>query len=137
MLLKIVTPQGISYEQEIDQVSVPTQNGEITVLPKHIPLISALKPGEIRIMTGGHEVSLAVSAGVLEVRPHGNIYILADTAERAEHIDLERAEASRKRAEELLAERQTLEDVEFAFLEAKLEKELARIRVRKKYRPRP
>lgn len=134
LLLKIVTPDGITYESEIDQVSVSTQNGEITVLQNHIPLISVLKAGEIRILKSGHEVDLAVSSGVLEVRPHNEVYILADTAERAEHIDLERAETARKRAEELMAQKQTLEDVEFALLQAKLEKELARLKVGKKYK---
>ncbi|MBI2436698.1 MAG: ATP synthase F1 subunit epsilon [Candidatus Magasanikbacteria bacterium] len=134
LLLKIVTPDGITYESEIDQVSVSTQNGEITVLQNHIPLISVLKAGEIRILKSGHEVDLAVSSGVLEVRPHNEVYILADTAERAEHIDLERAESARKRAEELMAQKQTLEDVEFALLQAKLEKELARLKVGKKYK---
>ncbi len=137
MLLKIVTPDGITYENEIDQVSVSTQKGEITILPKHIPLVSVLKAGEIRILKAGEEIDMAVSTGVLEVRPNNQIYILADTAERAEHIDLERAEASRQRAEELMAQKQSLEDVQFARLQAKMEKELARLRVGKKYRKLP
>lgn len=137
MLLKIVTPDGITYESEIEQVSVPTQKGEITILPKHIPLISVLKAGEIRIVKSGEEIDLAVSTGVLEVRSNNEIYILADSAERAESIDLERAEASRKRAEELMAQKQSLEDVEFARLQAKMEKELARLRIGKKYRKLP
>lgn len=137
MLLKIVTPDGSTYESEVDQVSVPTQTGEITVLPHHIPLVSVLKAGEIRIVKNNEEVILAVSTGVLEVRPNSEVYVLADTAERAEHIDLERAEASRKRAEELLQQKQSLEDVEFARLQAKMEKELVRLRVGKKYRKIP
>lgn len=137
MLLKIVTPDGITYESEVKQVSVPTQSGEITVLPHHIPLVSVLKAGELRIVKDNEEITLAVSTGVLEVRPNSEVYLLADTAERAEAIDLERAEASRKRAEELLQQRQSLEDVEFARLQAKMEKELARLRVGKKYRKLP
>lgn len=137
MLLKIVTPDGITYESEVDQVSVPTQSGEITVLPHHIPLVSVLQAGELRILKGGQPIILAVSTGVLEVRPTGEVYLLADTAERAEEIDLERAEASRKRAEELMQQKQSLEDVEFARLQSKMEKELARLRVGKKYRNLP
>lgn len=137
MLLKIVTPDGITYEDTIEQVSVPTQNGEITVLPRHIPLVSVLKAGELRVVKAGEEIVLAVSTGVLEVRPNSEIYILADTAERAEYIDIERAESARKRAEELMAQRVSLEDVEFARLQAKMEKELARLRVGKKYRKLP
>lgn len=137
MLLKIVTPDGTTYESEVEQVSVPTQSGEITVLPHHIPLVSVLKAGELRILKEKEEVILAVSTGVLEVRPNSEIYILADTAERAEHIDLERAESARKRAEELMTQKQSLEDVQFAQLQAKMEKELARLRVGKKYRKLP
>lgn len=137
MKFRIVTPDGITFEDEITQVSVPTQSGEITILPHHIPLVSVLKAGEIRITKENQETDIAVSTGVIEVRPQDEVYIIADTAERAEHIDLERAEAARKRAEELLQQRSTLEDMEFARLQAKLEKEMARLRVGKKYRKLP
>ncbi len=134
MLLKIVTPDGITYESEIDQVSLPTQTGEITVLPQHIPLVSVLKAGEVRIQKNGQEVELAVSGGVVEIRPKNEIYILADTAERAEHIDIERAEAARVRAQEVMKQTSITETIEFARLQAKIEKELARIQVGKKYK---
>lgn len=137
MKFRIVTPDGITFEDEITQVSVPTQSGEITILPHHIPLVSVLKAGEIRITKENNETDIAVSTGVIEVRPQDEVYVIADTAERAEHIDLERAEAARKRAEELLQQRSTLEDMEFARLQAKLEKEMARLRVGKKYRKLP
>ena len=137
MKFRIVTPDGITFEDEITQVSVPTQSGEITILPHHIPLVSVLKAGEIRITKENNETDIAVSTGVIEVRPQDEVYVIADTAERAERIDLERAEAARKRAEELLQQRSTLEDMEFARLQAKLEKEMARLRVGKKYRKLP
>ena len=137
MLLKIVTPDGVTYESEVDQVSVPTQSGEITILPHHIPLISVLKAGELRIQKEKHEVLIAVSSVVIEVRPNSEISIIADTAERAEHIDIERAEAARARAEQLMKEKSSLEEVEFARIQAKMEKELARLRVGKKYRNLP
>ncbi len=137
MLLKIVTPDGVTYESEVDQVSAPTQSGEITILPHHIPLISVLKAGELRIQKEKHEVLIAVSSGVIEVRPNSEISIIADTAERAEHIDIERAEAARARAEQLMKEKSSLEEVEFARIQAKMEKELARLRVGKKYRNLP
>lgn len=134
MLLKIVTPDGVTYDSEIDQVSIPTKSGEITILPHHIPLVSVLRSGEIRITKQGVEVGLAVSSGVVEVRPQSEVFIIADTAERAEHIDVARAEAARQRAEELMKQREVIEDVEFARLQAKIEKELARIQVGKKYK---
>ena len=134
MNFKIVTPDGVIYEDAVEQVSLPTKSGEITVLPHHIPLISVIKAGEIRITKEGREVDLAVSSGVLEVRESNEVIIIADTAERAEAIDIERAEAARKRAEELLKEEHFADDRQFAMIQAQLEKELARIKVGKKYK---
>jgi len=133
---KIVTPEGVIYDDNILKVTVPTNAGEITILPDHAPIVSVLKAGELTITKedSAEKVELAVSTGILEIRPSGEIYILADTAERAEHIDLERAETARKRAEELLKKHKDVEDVQFAAIMAKIEKELARISVAKRYR---
>ncbi len=90
--------------------------------------------GEIRIQKQNQEVVLAVSSGVLEVRENNEVIVIADTAERAEHIDLERAEAARVRAQELLKQEVFEDDMQFALLQAKMEKELARIRIGKKYK---
>lgn len=130
----IVTPQGVTYQDKVEQVSIPTIDGEITVLEGHATLIAVLKPGELRIGKAGYSVSVAVSGGVVEMRHTGDMYVLADTAERAEHIDLERAEAAKKRAEELLHQVQQIDGVEFARMQAMLEKEMARVRIGKKYR---
>ena len=134
MKFKIVTPDGVIYEDEIESVSLPTLNGEITILPHHIPLISVIKAGEIRIVKDNHETGIAVSSGVIEVRESGEVIVIADTAERAEHIDIERAEQARQRAEELMKQEKFADDRQFATLQAQMEKELARIRVGKKYR---
>ena len=131
---KIVTPDGVIYEDDIVKVTIPTQAGEITLLPEHAPLVSVLKPGEVNIFKDGSNIDLAVSTGILEIRPSGEIFILADTAERAEHIDIDRAEEARKRAEKLLKEHKDVEDVAYAKIMAKMEKELARISVGRKYR---
>jgi F-type H+-transporting ATPase subunit epsilon len=134
---KIVSPQGIVYESEIDKVTIPTQAGQITVLPRHAPLVSVLRPGELIVHKEGTIYGLAVSGGILEIRPTGEMIILADTAERAEDIDVERAESARKRAEELLKQQENVADVDFARLQAAIEKELARVSVAKKYRKLP
>lgn len=134
MNFKIVTPDGIIYEDSISQVSLPTLSGVITVLPHHIPLISVIESGEIVIQKQNQQVVLAVSSGVLEVRPNNELVVIADTAERAEDIDLERAEAGRLRAQELLKQEVFEDDRQFALVQAKMEKELARIRVGKKYK---
>jgi len=131
---KIVSPDGIVYESEIDKVTMPTEAGQITVLPNHAPLVSVLKAGELIVYKSGTMYGLAVSGGIIEIRPEGQVVILADTAERAEDIDVERAESARKRAEELLRQQQNVADVDFARLQAVIEKELARVSVAKKYR---
>ncbi len=131
---KIITMERVVYEDEVEQVTIPTAAGEITVLPRHAPLVSLLKPGELRIRKDGYDVLLSVSTGFVEVRPKSEVIILADTAERAEEIDLERAEQARRRAEEMLKEKERLDDVQFARLQAQLEKELARLKVGRRYR---
>jgi len=130
--LKIVTPERTVYESEIDQLTLPTQEGEITVLPNHIPLISVLAPGELIAKADGEEITMAVSGGMVEVR-RNEITILADTAERAEEIDLKRAEEARERAEKLKEERIQFDEVQYATAAAVLEKNLARIRVARKH----
>ncbi len=129
---KIVTPEKTVFEEEIDQVTLPTQEGEITVLPNHIPLISVLSPGELVIKKDNEEIDMAVSGGMIEVR-NNEIVILADTAERAEEIDLKRAEEARERAEKLKDEKIRMDETEFATAAAIFEKNLARIKVARKH----
>jgi F-type H+-transporting ATPase subunit epsilon len=132
--LKIATPEKVIYENEVDQVSIPTMDGEITVLPNHVPLVSVLKAGEMRIKDKEGEQILAVSGGFLEVRGQNEIVILADNAERATEIDIERAEQARLRAEELMKQTKSVEDVDFAKLQAMIDREMNRVRVGKKYK---
>jgi len=131
---KIATPERVVYDSDVVQVSIPTQEGEITILPHHIPLVSILKAGEIRFKKDGQELSMAVSGGFLEVQEGSTVVILADSAERAEEIDLERAEAARKHAEELLKKQEFASDVEFATIQAALERSLTRLKVARKHR---
>lgn len=134
--LKIVTPEKTVYEDEIDQITLPTKSGEITILPNHIPLVSSLKPGEILIKKGSEEIPLATAGGFIEVAEN-SLTILADSAERLEEIDEARAEEARRRAEELMkkhGEAKDVEAVDYAALSAKLERELARLKVVRKYR---
>lgn len=131
---KVVTPHGIVYEDEIEKVTLPTKAGVITVHENHSALVSVVSAGEMNIHKQGYTVNLAISGGVVEVRPTREVYVLADTAERAEHIDVQRAEERKKRAEQLLSQADQLDDVDYARIQALLEKELARISVAKKYR---
>ena len=130
---KIVSPERVVYEDDVDQVTLPTTQGEITVLSHHIPLLSSLQAGELLVKKGDDMIPMAISGGVIEVQPENRVTILADTAERVEEIDEQRAEEARHRAEALMKEKQ-VESTDYAALVAKMEKELTRLRVAKKYR---
>ncbi|PIY93412.1 MAG: ATP synthase F1 subunit epsilon [Candidatus Magasanikbacteria bacterium CG_4_10_14_0_8_um_filter_32_14] len=131
---KIVTPERLVYENEIYQVSIPTTSGEITVLPSHIPMVSVLAVGELKIIDKDGEHPYAVAGGFLEIQDENKIVILADKVERADTIDVERAQEARKRAEEEMIKAKAGEDVDFARLQALIDKEMNRIRVGNKYR---
>lgn len=135
--LQLVTPERVVYEAQVDQVTAMTEAGEVTILPGHIPLVATLRSGELRTKTDGKEELLVASTGFIEVRPGNEIVILADTAERAEELDVSSIEAARDRAKKALESARHEEDVDFTALAAGLERELARHRValkRKKYK---
>ena len=137
MKFKIVTPEKVIYENEITQVSIPTTSGEITVLPHHIPLVSVLAAGELKIKDKDGEHHIAVSGGFLEVKGNNEIIILADHAERAEEVDLQKAEEARARAEEQMKNIKNVQDVDFSKLQAVIDREVNKMRVAKKYRNIP
>jgi F-type H+-transporting ATPase subunit epsilon len=127
ILLDIVTAERMVYSDNVDMVIAPGFEGQLGILPHHTPLMTTLLPGELRVKKGDEEVSLAISGGFLEVRPD-RVVVLADAAERAEEIDVERAEEARKRARERLS--QELEPgIDGARVEAALRRSLARLRV--------
>ena len=129
---EITTPEGVVYKEEVDQVTLPTQKGEITVLPNHIPLVAILKPGELKIVKNKEEEFLACAGGYIEVLPGNRVVVLADNAERAKDIDITRAEAARKQAEDLLKQKHT-DDVDYTALAGKIERELTRLRVARRH----
>ena len=118
MQLDIVTAERLVSSDQVDVLVAPGGDGELAVLPHHAPLLTTLKPGEMRVVKDGEESYIAVSGGFLEMI--GNtVTVLADTAERAEEIDVERSEEALRRARERLDE---------APAEADLERALATIR---------
>jgi F-type H+-transporting ATPase subunit epsilon len=130
----IVTAERLVFSEDADIVMVPGVDGELGILPHHAPIMTMIKPGEVLVRKGTEEYSLAVSGGFLEVTPD-HITILADAAERADEIDIARAEAAKKRAEESLIGR-TAAEVDTANAEASLRRALARIKVAEKRRTR-
>jgi F-type H+-transporting ATPase subunit epsilon len=131
---EIVTPERVVLKEEITQITLPTKAGEITVLPNHIPLVSSLLPGVIHVKKkDGQDEIISISGGFLEVLKD-KVVILADTAERAEEIDLDRVKEARKRAAELKEKARRGEEVNFAEVNAAIERELARTKAIKRWR---
>lgn len=131
--LDIVTAERQVFSDEVDVVVAPGIEGELAILPHHAPLMTTLQPGELRVRRGGEEFSLSVTGGFLEVRPD-RVTILADAAERAEEIDIARAEAAKRRAEEQLSRPHT--EIDALRAEAALRRALVRIKVGEKRRKR-
>ncbi len=131
---EIVTPERTILKEQIVSITVPTTEGELTILAHHIPIVSILKPGIIQIRKDGGEIDLmAVSGGFIEVL-RNKIVIMADTAERAQEIDEARAEEARQRAEELMKNIEKSDDIDFASISANMAKELARIKTANKWK---
>ena len=99
--LEIVTPERLAYSDEVDSVQLPGSEGELGVLPHHAPLVSTLGVGELRIRKAGQEESFAIAGGFLQVRPD-KVVVMAELADMASDIDLEKAQAARRDAEKAL-----------------------------------
>jgi F-type H+-transporting ATPase subunit epsilon len=127
LLLEIVTPERLAFSEEVDSVQVPGIDGELGILPHHAPLVSLLGVGELRIRKGGTEELFAVAGGFLQVRPD-KVVVMAETADLASEIDLERAEQARRDAERILAEG-AREGADLGAARAALAQALLRIRV--------
>src|SRR6476661_3216568 len=135
LTLQIITPERVVYEDGgVDSVTLPGSEGQLTVLPRHAPLMTALQPGELVVRKSGDEVEIALSGGFLEVR-NDKVTVLADTAERSEEIDAARAEEAKQRAAAQLATREG--DIDVAFVMAALHRAEARLKVVERRRRRP
>ena len=127
ILLEIVTPERLAYSDSVDAVVLPGIEGELGVLPHHAPLVSMLGVGELRIRKGGTEESFAIAGGFLQVRPD-RVVVMAETADLASEIDLEKAQEARREAEKAL-EGAATDAVDLAAARAQLQGALLRIRV--------
>ena len=127
ILLEIVTPERLAYSDSVDAVVLPGIEGELGVLPHHAPLVSTLGVGELRIRKGGAEESFAIVGGFLQVRPD-KVVVMAETADMASEIDLEKAQEARRQAEAAL-ESGYHEGADLASARAALQAALIRIRV--------
>ena len=125
--LDIVTPEKLAYSDDVDAGTLPGSEGELGVLPHHAPLISTLGAGELRLRKGGAEESFAIVGGFLQVLPD-KVVVMAETADMASEIDVERAQEARRQAEQAL-EGGFVEGADLAAARAQLQAALIRIRV--------
>ena len=130
----IITPEETIFDGEVESLTLPTADGEITVMGGHMPLISVLVPGTVVARKGQEEWFFACSRGVIEIDGK-NIRVLADTADRAEKLEESAVEAAKSAAEKLATDRR--DDAEgFADATGLLERELARLSTIRKHRAR-
>ena len=133
MKLEIVTGERLVYSGEVEVLVAPGIEGELGILPHHAPLLTMLQPGEIRIVVDGQEEFMVISGGFLEVLAN-TVTILADTAERVDEIDEERAQEAVKRAQERLSGQLAADDLERAL--ASIRRAQARVHVARRRRSR-
>ena len=138
--LKIVTPERLVLEELVDQVSLPTTEGEITILPGHIPLIAGLKSGDVVAFTSSEHVPVAVVGGFIEIKQNEQeqteVAVLADFAEHVAEISDIAIEKAKARSLELKKQMENKEHVDFEHLEAELERSLTRVKISDKWRTR-
>lgn len=123
---EIVTAERVVYSEDVDMVIAPGVQGELGILPSHAPLLTTLKPGMLTVRHGGEDVAMFVNGGFLEVM-QDKVIVLADVAERAEEIDVAKAEEAKRQAEESLRKSATAVDI--AAAEAALRRSLIQLKV--------
>ena len=128
--LEIVTPEARAYSEEVESVVVPGLEGELGILPGHIPLMTQVLPGELRVTRQGEEILLAVGEGFLEVTPN-RVSVLTDMAVEESAIDESVVEEAIRRAEEQMQSEQ-LGTEDMAMVQAALQKSLAQLKVKRR-----
>lgn len=131
--LEIISPLGIIFQDQVNEVTLETPTGQISILPHHVPLASKVSAGEVRIRQGEKEALVAVTGGFIEVAK-GRIVIISDYAIRAESIEEAKAQEAKRRAETLLSERRGEQD--FIEIEKELRKSLLELKIAEKIRRR-
>jgi F-type H+-transporting ATPase subunit epsilon len=127
--LEIVTPEEKIYSEDVDMVTLPGAEGELGVYPKHVPVLTTLKPGELRVIKDGRETAMAVGEGFVEIKTDG-VSVFTDMALEPEKIDIEAAEKAVARAQAAMKEDHTAEEV--AAIQGSLQKALAQLHVKRR-----
>ena len=128
--LEIVTPEEKIYSEDVEMVTLPGSEGELGVYPNHVPVLTALKPGELRIVKGGQQSAMAIGEGFVEIKADG-VSILTDMALQSEKIDIAAAEEAVARAQAAMKEDTTPEQL--VAIQASLQKALTQLHVRRRH----
>jgi len=134
MLVTLATTEGVLYEDTVSEITIPTLDGEITILPHHAPLVSALKAGEMRAIKDGTAFHFVVGGGVLEMRSDNTLIILADNSLSLENVDTEAARTAYERAQKLLDEGHELTEEEIKEYTMLMTTNFTRMNVGKRFR---
>lgn len=129
--LEIVTPEAVTFSENVEMVTLPGVEGEMGIYPMHVPLMTQIVPGEITVRRGGQESHLAVGEGFVEITGE-SVSVLTDMAITADNIDEAKAEEAKKRAETRLAEK--LSDEETVMVQAALAHSVAQLNVKRRTR---
>lgn len=127
-LLEIVTPDRVVYSEQVNGVTVRGVEGELGILPGHIPFVTPLQIAPVVVKIGNDRQSFAVQGGFIEVRKE-KVVILADSAEKANEIDLERAEAAKERAQTRLNAKGRQDEIDHRRAELALQRAMNRIKI--------
>jgi len=126
MNLNVVSPEGTIYQDTVDEISLPTPTGEITILPHHVSLFTKMSDGIINIRKGSKESIIATVGGFVEVN-NGNVTILSDHLVKAENIQAAKAQEAKKRAEETMKKKE--DNIDFIMAEKELQRAIMELQV--------
>ena len=130
---EIVSQDRLVFEGDVDIVVVPGEAGEMGILPNHAPLLTTLRYGVLKVRRQNEELDFTIAGGVMEVQPH-IVTILADAAENVQEIDISRAEAAKRRVEEILKEGPPPDLDSYLAMEASLKRSNLRLEAARRYR---
>lgn len=131
--LEIITPEKIIFKEEVDQVTLPTENGEITILPGHIPLVTILSKGEVLAKQKGVDVPLLAVGGFVKVLDD-TVSVMADFAESIEQLSEDMIEKAKQQAEELTKQFKDQKVVDIEHFTTELERSLTRVKLGEKWK---
>lgn len=131
--LQIITPEKIVFDDEVDQVSLPTTTGQITILKNHTPLVTSIEPGELVFRKHNKESELASGYGFAQISAT-NVKVLVDLAAPSEEIEEKQIEEARREAEEKLKQKHILSEEEYASTAANLQKALVQLKIKRRHR---